>query len=331
MLVVNQILNMQMTSNLTGLVALVGGAVLFGQVCRAETASGDATDITNAILTSRSADCADYATTYTSSVKDIQEQKPFSGAVEIITSEDSCALTSNNIPNHDFNDETACFARPVEEVSQAISIPRAPAIAAEPTALSHGSYNAVMLNGVVLDLLSAGCYRPDGDRTDDFGNVMIGCKATDPWLLDPLGPGASFGTDAHNAHTQPDGLYHYHGNPMALFDSEPGEDGSPVIGFAADGFPIYGSYFKDESGAMRQAVSGYVLRTGERPTSATDPGGAYDGMYVDDYEFTDAGDLDACNGMTVDGQYGYYVTDAYPWVMGCFSGTPDASFAKKRP
>ncbi len=30
--------------------------------------------------------------------------------------------------------------------------------------------------------------------------------------------------------------------------------------------------------------------------------------------------------MTIDGQYGYYVTDTYPWVIGCFKGTPDASF-----
>ncbi|MGL4237243.1 YHYH protein [Tabrizicola sp.] len=312
--------------------ALIGGIVL-AQTKSDGTATdaAGARDITNAILTSRSADCADYATTYTSSVTDIQEQEPFSGAVAITADDGSCTLTSNNVPNHDFNDETARFARPVEEFAQALTIPRKPEIAAKPTALSHGSYNAVMLNGVVLDLLSAGCYRPDGGRTDEHGNVMIGCRATDPWLLDPLGPGASFGTDAHNAHTQPDGLYHYHGNPMALFDSEPGEDGSPVIGFAADGFPIYGSYFKDESGEVRKVVSGYVLRAGERPAkSDTDPGGAYDGMYVDDYEFTGAGDLDECNGMTVDGQYGYYVTDTYPWVMGCFSGTPDPSFAKRR-
>jgi hypothetical protein len=40
-----------------------------------------------------------------------------------------------------------------------------------------------------------------------------------------------------------------------------------------------------------------------------------DGTYVADWEWTDADDLDECNGMTVNGQYGYYVTDAYPWVM----------------
>ncbi|MGL6209414.1 MAG: YHYH protein [Paracoccaceae bacterium] len=287
-------------------------------------------DITDIILTNRSGDCADHATKAASSVRDIQEQKDFRGTIEVTATDGPCILTSNTIPNHDFNDETARFAHQVQEIAQTLTIARNPTIAAEPTALSQRSYNAVMLNGVVLDLLSAGCYRPDGGRADAQGNVKVGCKSTDPWLLDPLGPGADFGTDAHNAHTQPNGLYHYHGNPMALFDAAPGPDGSPVIGFAADGFPVFGSYFKDASGTVRKAISGYTLRTGDRPTSASNPGGAHDGMYIDDYEFTNAGDLDACNGMTVNGQYGYYVTDSYPWVMGCLSGTPDQSFAKRR-
>ena len=122
---------------------------------------------------------------------------------------------------------------------------------------------------------------------------------------------------------------HYWWNWAAHVRAEPGPDGSPVIGFAADGFPVYGSYFLDpDSGAVRKAVSGYTLKAGNRPISATDPGGVYDGRYIDDYEFTDSGDLDACNGMTVNGQYGYYVTDAYPWVIACFLGTPDPSFNK---
>lgn len=32
--------------------------------------------------------------------------------------------------------------------------------------------------------------------------------------------------------------------------------------------------------------------------------------------------------MTIDGQYGYCLTASYPWVLGCFRGTPDASFGK---
>lgn len=186
-----------------------------------------------------------------------------------------------------------------------------------------------MLNGVPLDLLSAGCYQPENQMADADGNVQIGCTEQDGWLLDPLGTESGFGTDRHNAHTQPNGLYHYHGNPQAMFDDNPGPNGSPVIGFAADGFPVYGSYFLDaDSGAVRKAISGYELRNGIRPSSASDPGGSYDGTYRDDWEYLNSGDLDACNGMTIDGQYGYYVTDKYPWVMGCLSGTQDSSFRK---
>ncbi|MGI9260254.1 MAG: YHYH protein, partial [Gammaproteobacteria bacterium] len=160
-------------------------------------------------------------------------------------------------------------------------------------------------------------------------DVPIGCNVNDPWLLDPLGTLGGFGVDANNAHTQPDGTYHYHGDPEAMFDDNPGPNGSPVIGFAADGYPIFGSYFLDmNTGFVRKAVSGYALKAGNRPNTANDPGGTYDGRYVDDYEFANAGDLDECNGMTVNGQYGYYVTDGYPWVMKCHTGTVDPSFSK---
>ena len=67
--------------------------------------------------------------------------------------------------------------------------------------------------------------------------------------------GNDFGTDSHNAHTQPDGAYHYHGDPVAMYDTS-GETASGVIGFAADGFPIFGPYI-DEDG-IRKVQSGYV-------------------------------------------------------------------------
>lgn len=286
-------------------------------------------DITNVIFDERSADCADYDNTYVSSVMDIQRALGFAGDVLMEAGVDDCTLTTNNIPNHDFNDLSASFATDVSEVPQNFVIARNPSAAASPTPLSQRTYNGVMLNGVPIDLLSAGCYDPTSPMADADGNVPIGCRETDPWLLDPLGPASDFGVDGHHAHTQPNGSYHYHGNPNAMFDDFPGPSGSPVIGFAADGFPIYGSYFLDPaSGAVRKAESGYTLRAGTRPSSATDPGGSYDGTYVDDWEYTAAGDLDACNGMTVDGQYGYYVTDSYPWILGCLTGTPDDSFDK---
>ena len=81
-------------------------------------------------------------------------------------------------------------------------------------------------------------------------------------------------------------------------------------------------------------VSGYTLRTGARVSQAGEgafAGGDYDGTFVDDYELTDAGDLDACNGMTRDGSYGHYVTGSCPWVVGCSRGTAHASFRKGPP
>jgi len=286
-----------------------------------------AIDITDSILTEDNADCDTYADIYGASVLDIQRAVGFGASIEIESDPTECTLTSNAIPNHDFNDATAAFATAVSATSRTFTITRSPAMAASLSPLSQMSYDAVLLNGVVVDLLSAGCYRPNDPMADTSGNVQIGCSTNTPWLLDPLGPGNGFGADAHNAHTQPDGTYHYHGNPEALFDDAPGPNGSPLIGFAADGYPIYGSYFHDGV-TLRKALSGYTLIPGMRPSGPLDPGGFYDGQYIDDYEFTDAGDLDECNGMVVDGEYGYFVTDAYPWILNCFIGTPDASFNK---
>ncbi len=176
-----------------------------------------------------------------------------------------------------------------------------------------------------LDLLAAACY--------GIGDGKIGCNdMSQPWRYDPMSPLNNFGTDSHHAHAQPDGTYHYHGSPNALFYGDTAIV-SPVIGFAADGFPIYGSYFKDGQGAVREALSSYRLKSGARVAmNSVNPGGSYDGQYRDDYEYVEGlGDLDRCNGMTVEGIYGYYVTKSYPWVLGCFTGTPHSSFNKNAP
>jgi hypothetical protein len=244
----------------------------------------------------------------------------FMGTLNITVEGNECVLASNSIPNHSFNDSTAAFATDVSEVSAEFRISTEPAFASVATAISLATDNAVFLNGVKLDLLAAGCF--------GVGDGNIGCIDIDqPWRFDPMSPLTGFGTDANNAHTQPDGTYHYHGNPKALFDQNAMSE-SPVIGFAADGFPIFGSYI-DDNGQVRAVTSSFQLLSGSRPSGTDDPGGNYDGTYVDDYEYVAAsGDLDECNGMMRDGSYGYYVTDAYPWVLACFKGTPDSSFDK---
>ena len=47
-----------------------------------------------------------------------------------------------------------------------------------------------------------------------------------------------------------------------------------------------------------------------------------------DWEFTETGDLNGCNGMTVAGEYGSCITASHPRIPGCLAGEPDASFRK---
>ena len=276
-------------------------------------------DLTALILTQRSENCADYAGNYISSVSDVSRALSFEGNLGISVDNGKCSFSSNNIPNHDMG-EGGAFATPVSEVSQTFDVTASPSFASSPTALTLSYDNAILLNGVKVDLFAAACY--------GVADGKIGCNdINQPWRLDPMSPNNQFGTDSHNAHTQPNGAYHYHGNPKALFDFSTAIV-SPVVGFAADGFPIFGSYF-DDAGLVRKAESSYQLKTGLRPDGNEDPGGSYDGTYRDDYEFMEgSGDLDECNGMTVDGVYGYYIIDEFPYLLACFMGTPDASFSK---
>jgi len=284
------------------------------------TQSSGVEDITNKILTNGSGNCADYVASYSSNVNDINNNVMFMGELMVSVNDDKCIFMTNAIPNHDFNDGGNAFPNDVSAQNDQFEITRSPVKAAQTTPLSLTVDNALMLNGVKVDLLAAGCF--------NVGDGKIGCNdINQPWRFDPMHPANGFGVDSHNAHAQPDGTYHYHGSPFALF-SDDGQNESPVIGFAADGFPIFGSYFDDGS-TIRKALSSYQLKSGDRPSGNDDPGGTYDGAYRDDYEYVESlGDLDSCNGMTVDGVYGYYITDNYPYVVGCFTGSPDVSFNK---
>ena len=277
-------------------------------------------NITDAILTNGSGNCVDYMASYTSSATDVNNGTLFMGDLEIMRDGEKCVFLTNAIPNHDFNDGGRAFPNDVSEQNDRFEITVSPQLSNTVSALSLQVDNAILLNGVKVDILAAGCF--------GVGDGRIGCNDSNtPWRYDPMHPESGFNVDTHNAHAQSDGTYHYHGSPFALF----GDDNSaisPVIGFAADGFPIFGSYIQDEQ-VIRKAQSSYRLKSGARPSGDGEPGGNYDGIFRDDYEYVEGlGDLDQCNGMTVDGVYGYYVTDDFPYVLACFSGTPDESFVK---
>lgn len=70
-----------------------------------------------------------------------------------------------------------------------------------------------------------------------------------------------------------------------------------MIGFAADGFPIFGSTIQ-VAGQLRKARSSYQLKPDQRTGG---PGGKHDGTFIDDWVYVaGSGDLDECNGMQQD-------------------------------
>ncbi|AWB69078.1 hypothetical protein C2869_18005 [Saccharobesus litoralis] len=303
-------------------------------------ASNGAVDITNMTFVNRSVSCVDYLGSFSSNVKDEQRNLDFAGHVTMTENADSCVIESNAIPNHNFNDNSATFANGVSEVNILYRIPQQPQVAPSATQLSLGTTNAILLNGVEVDMLAAACYN---QGPEPLGQEKVGCHDNShPWRYDPMAASNQFGTDRHNAHPQPSGLYHYHGNPVALFEQDCALATHPsaVIGFAADGYPVFGSCIKDaNSGEIRTVTASYALKNngGQRQTqgnyltptagNGTVVSDNYDGQFRGDWQYVaGSGDLDECNGMTVDGQYGYYVTNTFPWMMNCFKGYVDPSF-----
>lgn len=145
-----------------------------------------------------------------------------------------------------------------------------------------------------------------------------------------------FSMDFNNSHSNGGGQYHYHGIPINYFTDSIGIDGtqhSPIVGYAADGFPIYYKYAYTDSGnpngGLSAFTSGHTLKSGNRPGDGiTAPDGAYDGFYIEDYEFLDTNwELDECNGRFgvtpeyPNGTYYYVMTDNWPYIPRCFYGT----------
>lgn len=155
------------------------------------------------------------------------------------------------------------------------------------------------------------------------------------------------------------GTYHHHQNPTAfnldnivvsnICDTYPA-DGlyvmdaathSPLLGFAFDGFPVYGAYGyanTDGTGGITRIVSGYEKRNITVRTHYADGTDVIDGpavsvtyplgTYKEDYEHTGNGDLDEYNGRVAvtpeypASIYAYYTTvdvngnSAFPYMIG---------------
>ncbi|CAI8276885.1 MAG: Uncharacterised protein [Owenweeksia sp. TMED14] len=234
---------------------------------------------------------------------------------------------------------------------------------------TNGGNIGVFINGVaVFD------YR-DGVAWNPNTNSLCGGPGKPPcpggpmasmdWNRDAI-PAEMAGFDCSKGHPAM-GNYHHHQNPSAfkidlsilsnicnLYDADglytpDSNSHSPLIGFAYDGYPIYGAYgFKnsDGTGGIERIKSGYQLRTITSRlngpavgtvVTAGGPGGAtqetlFLGYFREDYEhITHASQddyLDQHNGRFAvtpeypNGTYAYYATvdgnwnSSYPYLIG---------------
>jgi hypothetical protein len=181
-------------------------------------------------------------------------------------------FASNDLPNHvtgnypiaPSDDAYTIDRNPNAIQAQTISfsVPANPGIAAQPTCV--GGEVGIMLSGVLIFSSF------DAEGRDAVAHEL---------------------QDSCDGHPQESGYYHYHSLSNCIPDSTTGH--SSLVGYAFDGFGIYGYYGED----------------GKELTNA---------------------DLDECHGHTHviewNGQqvemYHYHATREFPYVVGCFKGTP---------
>ena len=148
--------------------------------------------------------------------------------------------------------------------------------------------------------------------------------------------------DLNGGHVNVLGRYHYHSAPIDYIVNDlsiNSNSHSPLLGYAADGFPIYYKYLYsnplDSNSSILNFQSSYALKNGNRTGDGiTAPNGAYDGTYYEDYDYISSqSDLDECGGRYgitpeyPNGTYYYVLTDNWPYIPRCFKGKyPDNSF-----
>lgn len=215
-------------------------------------------------------------------------------------SDTTFVVESNSIPHYTFVELTP---NALEAVDQRWELPRDPAVAAAPTDIPLLGQIGFTVGGLPI-------FGPnEAERPDPYG--------------DPVYNGIVDGCAGHTAME-----YHNHAlvqkcltdeglvaEPWTLADPA-GTGESPILGWALDGFPIYGPYgcVDSDCADVVEFTSGWV-QTGDPSTYAWD-----------NHEYrasTDETVLDECNGRVgPDGTYRYHATSTFPYVLGCYAGAP---------
>lgn len=165
----------------------------------------------------------------------------------------------------------------------------------------------------------------NGIKFEPGTGEVVACESGENYRIEALQDVIDLGLDYNHAHVQPTGAYHYHGTPTEVINKFDNGEDLVHIGFAHDGFPMYYSKSKAYKPSFKMLVG---IREGEdctytRPGIQVDitEGGHHDGTFNSDFEYiAGTGDLDECNGITIDGQYMYLVTSDFPYIGRCLMG-----------
>lgn len=214
-------------------------------------------------------------------------------------------VKSNGMPYYTFTPKTP---NPLKTVNQSWTIERFPKIAAQTTAVPLLGVAGFTVAGLPFEGPNEAAEPPDQMYGDPVYNGLM---------------------DDCMGHTSPQ-EYHHHAlsvkclqassvssaTPWTLADP-PKDKASPLIGWALDGFPVYGPIgcLDKDCKQVAEMKSGYV-KVGDPKTYAWKA-----------YAYTavpaDATVLDACNGRVgPDGTYRYHTTATFPYIIGCYKGTP---------
>jgi hypothetical protein len=265
-------------------------------------------------------------------------------SVSITMNETHITITSNGLPDHDFESTLACSE--ANDCTRAQnyewSIPRSPT---NDTSGGHDATNCPEANG-------------DYECAPALGDVAIAINGV-PFYGPEDGPGGDAVASQHgmyeedrqnielgvcHGHSGMGGTYHYHADanclhwhpeegdtildydistPAAVAQNTANGPHSAVVGVAMDGYPIYGFWGYDDDMNVVEMKSSYKLKEGET---------GYNG--IDDYVYVEGlGHLDVCNGHFgptpefPDGIYHYHSTMmngegemGFPYFLLCYHG-----------
>ncbi|HZR81276.1 MAG TPA: YHYH protein [Candidatus Binatia bacterium] len=246
-------------------------------------------------------------------------------------------VQSNGIPTYMY---VALTPNGLQAKSYNFTFPRFPTVAANATAVPLLGNVGVAVNGIPIYGVNEG----PQPASDAYGDPIAAS------ILDECG-----------SHSAQQGTFHFHKLQVkclvqsAVSESQPWNDPdpspsvpSPIVGYAFDGFPIYGPYECTDTGcsSVQKMLSawdntGYQSGTVGCTSSASCSSGYCTDVMINGAETTacvprtcvwsnneytaKAGSayLDQCNGhVGPNGDYHYHTTTTFPYILGCYRGAP---------